>query len=118
MPVDSNSVTHNALEIYQGSDRRLLNSSEYTLDMVDNVLLLEFNQLQDAGDSLEINLNSNATIQDTHGRVLDGDGLDGGVFQKSVKFSSVFPLKDAMVNRLHQVSSFSGHHAHILAFSK
>jgi hypothetical protein len=30
---------------------------------------------------------------------------------------SVFPLKEAMVNTLHQVSTFNGHHAHILAFS-
>jgi formate C-acetyltransferase len=39
-------------------------------------------------------------------------------YGKTLNPSSVFPLKDAMVNRLHQVSYFSGHHAHILAFSK
>ncbi|MFT5084445.1 MAG: phage terminase large subunit-like protein [Lentisphaeria bacterium] len=33
------------------------------------------------------------------------------------KRSSVFPLKEAMVNTLHQVSAFSWYHAHILAFS-
>ncbi|MFT5085585.1 MAG: hypothetical protein ACI9Y1_003646 [Lentisphaeria bacterium] len=33
-------------------------------------------------------------------------------------WTSVFPLKDAMVNTLHQVSSFNRHHAHILTFSK